>query len=641
VFSRAALAACLLVLLAHCGPRDRVAPQLAILRFENLSGDASLDWMGRAFSEILCGELEGSPERRVIQWRALHAFDAAFGARPASAPGISAERAGALAAGANEILYGDFSVADGVLRATAVEEDLRTRKMVRVISAGGPLRDGVLPVANAIARQLGGAHAFGTRHPEALRAYVAALEPPDPAAALRSFSQAAAADPDFGRAYVFWLDAALAQRNRAEAEGVLRQAGAHMDRFPELDRARLRLGAALLTGDFNARLQALGALARLDPADPDTHRALAESLMSVRQYDAAVTEFRRALALRPEDILSLNSMGYAAAYSGDLPTAIRALRGYERLRPGEPNPLDSLGDVHFVLGHYSEAEQFYLAARAKAPGFLSGGEYLKAAQARLMTGDVPGATEIFNRYLAERRASHDPFAEFQAAAWSWQTGARRAAIQRLDTLARAGESGTPRELAARAGAQAALWLLELGDRSGAAERARQAVAQAGPATAEAVSLVSLLTQPEASAAEWTERAARAFPEPAQSAARDYARAYALLFAKQFQPAAQVLREIYRRPTSDLDDGMAVLLAWTYMETGQWTEAEPLLKLNPLPQAAGLPMFGSLHFPRIFFLRGALLEKLGQPQEAARNYRLFLSLSGPDAQIWGEEQRARR
>ena len=641
MFFRPGLLACLLILLANCGRESgRVAPQLAILRFENLSGDPSLDWMGQGLSEILSGKLEGSAQRYVIQWRSLHSFDSSTGRRPAAAPGISAERTEALLAGANEILYGNFSVVNGVLRATATEEDTLTRKMVRMVSASAPARDGVFAVADALARQLGQAQPFGTRNPQALRAYVAALESPDPAASLPEFSQAAAADPDFGRAYVFWLDAAMAQRNRAEADGVLRQALAHVDRFPELDRARLKFGAALLSGDFNARLEAITELTRLDPGDPNNHRALAEAFMSVRKYEEAITEFRRALSLRPDDILALNSMGYAAAYSGDLPTAIRALRGYEQLRPGEPNPLDSLGDVHFALGHYGEAEQFYLAARAKAPAFLNGGELLKAGQARLMTGDVPGATKLFDRYLAERQAARDPFAELHAAAWSWQTGGRRAAIQRLDDLARADETGPLREVASRANAQTALWLLELGDRAGAAERARKAMAQAVPATAEIATEAVFLTQPEASADEWAARAARAFPEPAQAGPRDYSRAYAFLFAKEFQRAAKVLQEIYQRPSSNLDDGLAVLLAWAYTETGRWGDAETLLRLNPLPQAAGLPMFSSLHFPRIFFLRGAVLEKSGQAKEAAANYRLFLALSGPDAGIWGEEQRAR-
>ena len=189
--------------------------------------------------------------------------------------------------------------------------------------------------------------------------------------------------------------------------------------------------------------------------------------MSVRDYDAAIVEFRRALSIRPDDIVALNMMGYAAAFSGDLPTATRVLRGYEQLRPNEPNPLDSLGDAHFALGHFGEAEQFYLAARAKAPGFMNGGEVLKAAQARLMTGDVTGATALFNRYLAEREAAHDPYAPIYAAGWSWQTGARRAAIASLDRLARAlmtraDATGVSHEVASRADGQAAIWLLESG-----------------------------------------------------------------------------------------------------------------------------------------------------------------------------------
>ena len=627
---RCARLACvaLLAFLANCTHQtEPLAPALAILRFENLSSGPSLDWMGRAFSEILTGELEGSPQRYVIQWRGLHSFDAPLGKRSA-APGISAERTEALAAGANEILYGYFSMVNGMLRVTAIQEDPATRKMTAVVTAGGPAGDGIFPVAEALARQLGPAHPFGTRNVSALRDYVAALESPDPTASVQGFAEAAAADPDFGRAYVMWLDAALAQRNGAAAERAIAQARAHAGRFSAIGRARLDLGAAALHGDSKARQQALEALAGLDPADPNNHRALAQTLMSTRHYDGAIVEFRRALTLRPDDPLALNSMGYAAAFSGDLPTAIRVLRGYEQLRPNEPNPLDSLGDVHFALGHYSEAEQFYLAAHAKAPAFLNGGELLKAAQARLMTGDIGGATTLSNRYLAERQAAHDPFAEYHAAAWSWRTGQRRAGLQRLDRLARAEEAGPRREIASGADAQLAIWLLELGDRAAAAEHARKAGAEAVPATSGVAALAAFLADPKAS------------PEPAQSPFKDYARAYAPLFAKDFPAATQALEEMFQRPTSDLDDGLAVLLAWACEETGQWQKAEALLRLNPLPQASGLPLFSSLHFPRLFFLRGAVLDKEGQRREAARNYRLFLSLSGPDAEIWGEERRAR-
>jgi len=387
-----------------------------------------------------------------------------------------------------------------------------------------------------------------------------------------------------------------------------------------------------LRGDFHAQLEARRELARLDPANPNHHRALAEALMSTREFEGAIVEFRRGLSIRPDDAAALNAMGYAAAYSGDLPTAIRVLRGYEQLRPNEPNPLDSLGDAHFALGHFAEAEQFYLAAHAKAPGFLNGGEELKAAQARLMTGDVAGATALFNRYLAGREAARDPNAPYQAAAWSWQTGARRAAIASLDRLAsamsRAAAAPALREVACRADAQTAIWLLNLGDRTGAVEHARRAVAEADPVTSPLAGLVGYLAQPEA------------FPLPTQPPLKDYAQAYALLFGRQFQAAVQPLQDLYRRPTGELDDGLAALLAWAYEQSGDWHRAEPLLRLTPLPQASGQPMFASIYFPRLFFLRGVVLDREGHRTEAARYYRMFRALSGPDSAIWGEEQRAR-
>ncbi len=62
--------------------------------------------------------------------------------------------------------------------------------------------------------------------------------------------------------------------------------------------------------------------------------------------------------------------------------------------------------------------------------------------------------------------------------------------------------------------------------------------------------------------------------------------------------------------------------------------------QPASRSAGPGTFSSLYFPRLFFLRGALLARDGHRAEAARNYQMFRTLSGPDSAIWGEEQRAR-
>ena len=86
----------------------------------------------------------------------------------------------------------------------------------------------------------------------------------------------------------------------------------------------------------------------------------------------------------------LNTLGYAAGQAGDLDAAMSALRRYATLRPNEPNPLDSMGDVNLSAGRFADAENFYLQSFKKDPKFENNNGLMKAALARLLSGDVAG-----------------------------------------------------------------------------------------------------------------------------------------------------------------------------------------------------------------------------------------------------------
>src|SRR5262249_43844665 len=124
---------CLLSMLAICAACSKPKPpqqaaRLAVLRCENLSGDTSIDWMGRAFADILTTQLT-VPNNQVVATGTLRAIGASLGARPLAVPGISAERDAALAAGANRLLACEYSTVNGNLRVSAQVQDVASLKI--------------------------------------------------------------------------------------------------------------------------------------------------------------------------------------------------------------------------------------------------------------------------------------------------------------------------------------------------------------------------------------------------------------------------------------------------------------------------------------------------------------------------------
>jgi hypothetical protein len=107
-----------------------------------------------------------------------------------------------------------------------------------------------------------------------------------------------------------------------------------------------------------------------------------------------------------------------------------------------------MGEVLFLNGQFAEAEKQFLDAHEKNPAMLSGGDLSKAAYARWLGGDLPGADQIFARYLGFRTKARDPSVLWRQAAWLYATKRSQQAIATLsDPAAKA--SPQMAELAAK------------------------------------------------------------------------------------------------------------------------------------------------------------------------------------------------
>ncbi len=620
------------VILATCSrPSESPIRRIAVLRFENLTPDRSLDWMGRAASEAIARAISGAPDACVIPSNAIHGFDSFLGRQAISAPGVSSENTQARLAGATHLIYGDISFEGGKLHLSAREEDVATRKMTHYAQETGSSPSDLLSSTDRLARQFSRRVLSPlARNDEALRHYATALEV-QPSDAALEYERAVSADPDFGVAYVNWIHIEIARQDRVAAETVLNRAKSRGNGIAELDRSRLALEALNLRPDPAASVSALSTAVRLTPNDLGILGDLATAELATGHPAEAAGHYRAALRTAPGIVELWNSLGYAEMYAGNYSAAIQALTEYRRRRPNEANPLDSDGDVNFYFGNFAEAEKLYLQAYAKS-GDTSDGDLIKAAYARLLSGDLAGANQVFDRYRAAKKPG-EPLAAFRMAQWQFLTGHRNEAVGMLTAVADA--AALP---GVRSGAetQVAIWELQLGNRAGARQHAaRAAAAQASPVSG----LVQFISDEPGSAANVRARAEQVFPGAQSLTLRRFAVGYSLLFAGNFADAAPVWREI--ADNSLTDRALAAIYGWTLVETGRAREAGPMLRYNPIPQPNSAADFSSLVYPGILYARAAQFDQEGKKADALRNYKLFLTLVGTAEDVFGDKRHAAR
>ena len=600
----------LILLLSACShPTSATPPRIAVLRFENLTSDVSLDWMGRAASEIVARELTAGKVNTIAP-SSLHGNPLAQ-QRPLPAPGESAERSAAIAEGATRLVIGQISRVGNQLQLNITERDPLTNRNVEHFVASAPPNN-LYAAADAVARRLSPKAApFETRNNDAIAAWSRGLEETDYAKAADDYSHAVLADPAFSTAWLDWATTANQHGDRPGAAHVLDLAAQHAGQFNATAKARLNLARAELAGDRKATLAALNELGRLAPDDPATLIAVAQLDYNARDFRATVAAYRRLTQVEPNNGGAWNQLGYALMFTGDYEAAMAALHSYERLSPKDANPLDSQGDVAFAFGRFAEAEKSYDQATAKDPAFNSSGPLYKAAFARLMTGDITGADKKLDSWVAARRAAKDPTVDFRRAEWLFVSGRRPQALALLGTIV----NGAPPQLKGIALTQSAIWDLQMGAR----DRALQAI-QLGVKTGSVTApmLIAMFSAEDGKAPQ--------FDNPQLAPLKPAALAYAHFFAHQWDAAAPLFKQM--ADTANPDDNITpIIYGQILVELKRVGEAEPYVRLFPIPNPQAIREFLSVAVPRIFETRAAVLANQGKNAEAAASEKVFKTLSG--------------
>ncbi len=565
--------------------------RLAVMPIENLTSDAQMDWRSRASAAVVVYDLAGAKNIFAKQVDSLSA-----------AQSMQASR----------LLEGYFFERNGRIGLRATLEDLGRNKTADSFEIDGAVQAGFLPLANELARRMSpDARTFGTSSEKAFQFYGAALAARDSKTVEQALEAATNADPGFSDGY---LDQAklLAETGQRDRAREVVQAG-ERTRPDAIERANLEYVGAAASGDAADRMKALERLTVATPANANIFKELGEMRSARREFRQAAMEYRAAAHLDPDEPGTWNELGYALAWANDLSGAREALAHYQKLAPEDNNVLDSEGEVSYFRGDFQSAGEYFEKAAAKNPS-----ELLKAAEARLMAGDLQGADALFLKHLGPAKAQNG--AAYQMAQWEFLTGRRKAGMARMEKLA----PELSGDLQALGLSQLAIWKLETGDGKAAADLANQAVTRAQSPQVHGISAACRYIASGTTA----------------SSGSKLVDAYALVFAKKYREALPLLQATYSETNPSADGQVRTLLAWAYVETGATEKAAALVDSYPLPLSSGEPLFASLIFPRYLFLRGAVLEKTGKRDEARKSYELYLKYAGDMPDQFGDEAKAR-
>ena len=196
---------------------------------------------------------------------------------------------------------------------------------------------------------------------------------------VRELEEAVRLDPQFALAYLRLADQYSLQgdvRRALEVAAKVEQLQSHLPRFEQLT---LQVQKAARSEDPEAELAARQALVSEFPHSTFDRGLLGSYLVTLGKGQQGLEVFQQGLALDPKNEDLLNFQSYALARMGDVNSALAANDAYQAVRPGDPNPLDSRGDILFMVGRDDEAIAAFRKVLALKPDFEDYAENLNLA----------------------------------------------------------------------------------------------------------------------------------------------------------------------------------------------------------------------------------------------------------------------
>jgi serine/threonine protein kinase/Tfp pilus assembly protein PilF len=359
---------------AILGPK--IKNSIAVISFENQTGDKAYDYLQKAIPNLLITSLEQTGVHYIATWERLHdllkqmgkgdieIIDKDLGFELCRREGIGA------------IVLGSFIKAGNMFATDVKVLDVETKKLLKSASTRGEGADSILKaqidklsqdVAQAIgltekkmeANQKKVAEVT-TSSMEAYNCYIRGLEELGRwhwDVARRYLEKAVQLDPEFAAAYLdlAWLHQYLG--NTKARDEAVEKAKVFSTKATEKERLWVEACyARWIEKNPGKYFRILGDAGKKYPKEKIIYFNLGDYFQNVvKNYEKAIDQYNKALELDPDYLAPIIYLTTANIELKNYKKAMELLERWATLSPGDPNSIDTMSWVNFLMGNVDEA----------------------------------------------------------------------------------------------------------------------------------------------------------------------------------------------------------------------------------------------------------------------------------------------
>jgi tetratricopeptide (TPR) repeat protein len=386
---------------------------IAVISFENQTGEKSYDYLQKAIPNLLITSLEQSRYLSVMTWERMHDLLEQTGKEDTGV--IDGELGFELCSMDNvgAIVLGSFVKAGDVFATDVKVLDVKTKKLLKSAQSKGEGVGSILDkqigeLSKEISRGVGLSEQkiepsqmriadMTTSSMEAYNYFLQGREEYEKFYyddARKSLEKAVELDPEFAVAYLYLSRAYSYLGMRKEKESAREKATALARKASEKE--RLYIEASNASGE--KRLKIFLEMAEKYPKEKRVHYHLASYYDSEEMFDKAIEEYEKALELDPNYGYALNSLAYMYSDIGEYEKSIEYFKRYASVNPEDANPVDSVAELYFRMGRLDEAIAKYKEVLEIRPDFFQ--TYWRIGYIYALKEDYPQALEWCEKDIA-------------------------------------------------------------------------------------------------------------------------------------------------------------------------------------------------------------------------------------------------